>query len=69
MDHTHLDRGADNVELACARRNVGISGIHVLLYKLVCCLNVGMLLAVGKPCIRGLLCLRYQDKLYQNDQI
>lgn len=69
MDHSHLDRRAENVELAYARRNVGTSGMHVLLHKLICCLNVGMLVAVCKPCIREWVCLRYQDKLYQNDQI
>lgn len=68
MDHSHLDRRADNVELAYARRNVGNSGMHVLLHKLVRCLNVGMLVAVCRLCISAFLCLRYQDKLYQNDQ-
>lgn len=33
MDHTYLDRRADSVELAYARRNVGSSGMHVFLYK------------------------------------
>lgn len=69
MDHMHLDRNADNMELAYARKSVSTSGMHVLLYKLICCLNVGMIVAVCKLCIRGLLCLRYQDKLYQNNQI
>lgn len=46
MDCTHLDRNVDKVELAYARKNVSTSGMHVLLCKLICCLNVGMLVAV-----------------------
>ena len=51
MDHTHLDRNANNsafVELAYARKNVATSPMHMFLYKLIHCPNVGMLVPVCK---------------------